>query len=402
VVIRHQGYRFLLKPTASEEALLRQFLGCSRFVWNAILAENEARYEQGDPLPLNSFAFSARLMILKRRHAFLRDAHSQPLQQTVRDLASAYQRAFDPSLGADLPIFKRKGEAESIRLPQAFKVQRSGVYLPKIGWVAFRASKRTRAIEGKVKSVTVRLESGRWYVAFLTEREIPEKTHPRPNAVVGIDVGVTRFAALSDGTFIDGPNAFKRHAKRLACLQRRLSRRVKRSANWRKAKARVTKLHFQMANIRRDHLHKSSAKISKSHAIVVLEDLRIKNMSASASGNIETPGKYVAQKRGLNRRILDQGWGEFRRQLKYKLEWSGGKLLLVDPRNTSRTCSACGDVSAENRTTQAAFKCVACGLALNADTNAARNILGRAGCARIACGDLPLGESAKQEAPCVA
>jgi putative transposase len=141
-----------------------------------------------------------------------------------------------------------------------------------------------------------------------------------------------------------------------------------------------------MANIRRDHLHKSSAKISKSHAIVVLEDLRIKNMSASASGNIETPGKYVAQKRGLNRRILDQGWGEFRRH----------------PRNTSRTCSACGDVSAENRTTQAAFKCVACGLALNADTNAARNILGRAGCARIACGDLPLGESAKQEAPCVA
>jgi transposase len=146
VVIRRQGYRFLLKPTSSEEALLRQFLGCSRFVWNAIIAENDARFELGDPLPL---------------------------------------------------------------------------YLPKIGWVAFRVSKRTRTIEGKVKSVTVRLESGRWYVAFLTEREVSEKNHPRPDEIVGIDVGVTWFAALSDGTFIDGPNTFKVNAKRLAFLQRR-------------------------------------------------------------------------------------------------------------------------------------------------------------------------------------
>lgn len=265
----------------------------------------------------------------------------------MRDLASAYQRSFDPKLGAELPNFKRRDQAQGIRFPQAFKVQRRGVFLPKIGWVAFRVSRRMRPIEGTVKSVTVRLESGRWYVAFLTEREVAEKTHPRPNAAVGIDVGVTRFAALSDGTFIDGPNVFKAHARRLAFLQRRLSRRAKSSANWRKAKARITKLHFRMGNIRKDHLHKSSAMISKNHAIVVLEDLRITNMSASASGSIEKPGRGVAQKGGLNSRILDQGWGEFRHQLKYKLEWSGGTMLLVDPRNTSRTCSACGHLSAE-------------------------------------------------------
>lgn len=122
-------------------------------------------------------------------------------------------------------------------------------------------------------------------------------------------------------------------------------------------------------------------------------------MSASAKGTIEEPGTNVAAKSGLNRRILDQGWGEFRRQLGYKLMWNGGTLLLIDPRNTSRTCNACGHVSAENRKTQAVFACVECGHAANADTNAAKNILGRAGLARIACGDSQ--ESTKQEALCI-
>ena len=134
----------------------------------------------------------------------------------------------------------------------------------------------------------------------------------------------------------------------------------------------------------------------------MLEDLRIANMTTSAIGTVEEPGKNVRAKSGLNRRILDQGWGEFRRQLAYKLEWSGGTLLLVDPRDTSRTCAQCGHVSGENRQTQAAFRCVACGHAANADTNAAINILRRAGSARIACGDSLLSESSKQETQRVA
>lgn len=131
-----------------------------------------------------------------------------------------------------------------------------------------------------------------------------------------------------------------------------------------------------------------------------MEDLRIANMTASAKGTLETPGINVHAKSGLNRRILDQGWGEFRRQLGYKLEWKGGTLVLVDPRDTSRTCAACGHISRENRQTQAAFCCVACGHAANAD--AAINILRRAGSARIACGDVPLGTSVKQETQRVA
>jgi putative transposase len=164
-----------------------------------------------------------------------------------------------------------------------------------------RQSRRTakRKIEGRIKNVTIRFESGRWYVAFQTEREVVETGHAQPNAVVGIDVGVARFAALSDGTFIDGANAFKANAKRLAFLQRRLSRKVRFSANWRRAKARVTKLYSHISNIRKDQVHKASTKISKSHAIVVLENLRVTNLAGSACGTIEKPGKYVAQKRGL-------------------------------------------------------------------------------------------------------
>ncbi len=401
-MLRLQGYRFRLTPRPADASLLRQFVGCSRFVWNAILAENEARYEMGDPLKLGYSAFCDRLQTLKARHDFLRGVHSQPLQQTLRDLAGAYQRAFNPKLAEEMPTFKKKQHAQGIRFPQGFKVERNGIFLPKIGWVAFRVSKRTakRKIAGKIKNVTVRLEAGKWYVSFQTEREVPEPIHENAGSTVGIDVGVTRFAALSDETFCEGANAFKKFERRLAILQRRLARKVKFSANWRKAKARITAIHSRIANIRKDQIHKASATISKNHAVVVMEDLRITNMTASAAGTVEEPGKNVAAKSGLNRRILDQGWGELRRQIGYKIDWLGGTLLLVDPRNTSRTCNACGHLSADNRVTQSAFKCVECGHASNADTNAAKNILGRAGCARIACGVSK--DTAKQETLCVA
>jgi len=301
-----------------------------------------------------------------------------------------------------MPTFKKKRNGGGVRFPQGFKVERSGVYLPKIGWVSFRFSKRTakRKFEGKVKNVTVRLESGRWFVSLQVEREVAEPVHLNPAAEIGVDLGIARFAALSDGSFFEGANAFKKYERKLVILQRRLANKVRFSANWKKAKARITTIHSRIANIRKDQLHKASATISKNHAVVVLEDLALTNMSASAKGTAEEPGTNVVAKSGLNRRILDQGWGEFRRQLGYKLAWNGGTLLLVDPRNTSRRCNACGHFGAENRKTQANFVCVKCGRASNADTNAAKNILGRAGLAQIACGESQ--DSMKQEALCIA
>lgn len=143
-------------------------------------------------------------------------------------------------------------------------------------------------------------------------------------------------------------------------------------------------------------LHKVSTTISKSHAVVAMEGLKIKNMSASAKGTREQPGRNVRQKAGLNKSILDQGWYEFRRQLEYKQLWRGGEVRVVAPQHTSQRCSSCRYVSPDNRRSQSLFVCVACGHRENADINAAKNILavGRAVSAR---GELPLGSSVKQE-----
>jgi putative transposase len=233
--------------------------------------------------------------------------------------------------------------------------------------------------------VTIRLDAGHWFVSFATEREVEAPVHPMMGEVVGLDFGVKRWAALADGTVFDGANAFQKYEDRLARLQRKLAKKEKFSKNWHKTKRKITKLHTKIANIRNDQIHQATSTMSKNHAVVVIEDLRITNMMASASGTVEQPGTNVAAKSGLNRRIQDQGWGEAARQLGYKLPWLGGLLLRVNPRNTSRECANCHHISADNRQTQADFVCVKCGHAANADTNAAGNIEERAGWARIAC-----------------
>ena len=156
-----------------------------------------------------------------------------------------------------------------------------------------------------------------------------------------------------------------------------MSRKVKFSNNWKKAKAKVQKMHTAIANARKDFLHKTSTTISQNHALVCIEDLQVKNMSRSSKGNREQHGKRVKQKSGLNRAILDQGWGEFRRQLDYKVQWNGGILLAVPPQHTSQTCPACGHVSKENRQTQAKFLCSDCGYENHADVVGAINVLER-------------------------
>jgi putative transposase len=165
-----------------------------------------------------------------------------------------------------------------------------------------------------------------------------------------------------------------------------MARKVKGSANWKKARRCVQRVHTKIANARKDFLHKASTQIASAHARVIVEDLGVKNMSASARGTAYEPGRRVRQKAGLNRSILDQGWAEFRRQLEYKLAWRGGELLAVPAAYTSQTCPECGHVSKDNRQTQAVFACVACGHTGNADWVAAVNILER-GHRLSACGE---------------
>ena len=175
-----------------------------------------------------------------------------------------------------------------------------------------------------------------------------------------------------------------------------MSCKVKFSNNWKKAKARVQKIHTGIANARKDFLRKTTTAVSKNYALVCIVDLQIRNMSMSSKGDSEQPWKQVAQKSGLNRSILDQGWGEFRRQLAYKIAWQGGMLLAVAPHHTSQTCPCCEHVSKDNRQSQATFLCVDCGYENHADVVGAINVLAR-GHRVLACGETAQsGRSMKQ------
>ena len=226
---------------------------------------------------------------------------------------------------------------------------------------------------------------GKWFISIQTEREVAPPVH-EATAAVGIDLGVARFATLSDGQSIAPLNSFKKHQQRLARYQRLMARKQKFSKNWVKAKAKVQKLHSTIANIRRDFLHKTSTAISKNHALVCIDDLKVANMSRSAKGSKEQPGRNMKAKSGLNWSILDQGWSEFWRQPEYKQGWLGGLVVALPPQHTSQRCSCCGQADAANRLSQKRFACVSCRYEANADFNAARNILA-AGHAVLACGE---------------
>jgi putative transposase len=230
---------------------------------------------------------------------------------------------------------------------------------------------------GNVSNITVSGSGGKWFASVQTEREV-ETPLPRPSAGArGLDLGIARFATLSDGTVLEPLNTFRKYETSLAKAQCRMKHMKRYSRNWCKANARVQKIHARIGNCRRDYLHNASTTLSQTTALLVIEDLNVRNMSASAKGTVEAPGRNVKAKSGLNKSILDQGWREFRRQLNYKMTWNGGTLLAVPPHNTSRTCPACGHVAAANRVTQAKFACVACGYANHADVVGAINILSR-------------------------
>ena len=379
---RLQAYKFQLRPTVEQESLMRRFAGCCRFLWNKALALEKEYYEtEGKRLGYNSLAGLLRDWKKEDDTSFLSEAHSQILQQSLKDLDRAYKNFF--AKRASFPRFKKKGLHDSFRYPQGFKLDEnnSRIYFPKIGWIRYRKS---RNIEGLPKQMTASLSAGKWYVSIQTEREVPDPVHPSQSSL-GIDMGIARFATFSDGNSVKPLNSFRKHEKKLAALQRKLAKRIKFSANWQKLKKRIQRLHRKIADIRNDFLHKLTTTISKNHALVVIEDLKVRNMSRSASGTLNTHGKNVRAKAGLNKSILDQGWFEFRRQLAYKLAWLGGTLLVIPPQYTSQMCSHCGYVDKRNRPTQATFKCIACGFACNADHNAALNILA-AGHAVSACG----------------
>jgi putative transposase len=382
---RLQAFKFQLQPNGAQERNMRRFAGACRFVYNEALPLQKTRYERGEGKL--GYAGLCKLLTQWRNSAqtpWLRDAPVHPLQQALRDLERAYKNFFAQRAG--FPKFKKRGHRDSFRYPDSkqFKLDQANgrLFLPKLGWVRLRLS---RTVLGAPRNATVSLRAGKWFVSIQTEREV-EPPVSQATGAIGIDVGIARFATFNDGRFLAPLNSFRRHEARLRIAQRALSRKVKFSHNWTKAKARVQRIHARIGNVRGDYLHKATSAISKNHAMVCIEDLQVKNLSQSAAGTAGNPGRNVRAKAGLNKSILDQGWYEFRRQLQYKLQWAGGMLIAVPPQGTSQRCPMCDYVSAANRLTQARFRCVACLYEDNADVVGAKNILAR-GHRVVACGE---------------
>ena len=423
----NKAYKFRLEPNAEQEIILNNLVGSARFVWNQMLAISFEMFAKDEFI--NATNLVNKIIDLKSNPDFnflKSSSNAVSLQQKVRDLASAWSRFFDPKVHARLkdnkkkprkpkffkladgteiqlrslmPRFKRKSDGcDSIRLVQFDKycrVEGNRVKLPNgIGLVKFRKS---QDIIGTIKNVTISKKSGHWYVSFGTERELDQNPiHPSKSAI-GIDLGVTKLITTSDGQHIKPKNSFKANQIKLAKLQRQLSRKVLFSQNWKKQNRKIQKLHHHIANIRHDYLHKVTTSISKSHAMIACEDLKVANMSKSASGTVENKGRQVKAKSGLNKSILDQGWGMMVNMLEYKQQWQGGLLIKVNPRCTSQTCSQCKHIAKENRQTQSKFECVKCRYVANADFNAARNILAAGHAVLSAEGGCSKGRPLKQK-----
>ena len=419
-----QHYKFRLLPNKEQEILLNQAIGSARFVWNQILAKSFEMFAKDEYIRYETIEKNLVPLKKKPEFSFLGQTYSACLQQKIRDLAQAWNKYYNPKEHARLkenkrkprkpkffkltdgsevqlrplmPRFKKKSDGEqSFRLPFAdCDVAGGRVSLPKgTGWIRF---KKSQEIIGKITSVTIKKICGLWYVSFCTNREIKQPLHPSKSAI-GVDLGIKKLVTTSDGQVFEPINSFKANQLKLARLQRKLKKKPKFSENWKKLNLKINKLHHHIANIRHDYLHKVTTTLSKNHAMIVVEDLKVANMSKSASRTPENQGKNVKAKSGLNKSILDQGWSMLVGMLEYKQQWRGGLLVKVDPKYTSQTCSSCGHIAKENRPTQAKFECVSCGYVANADINASRNILAVGHTVLSVEGRRSKGRPAKQKA----
>ncbi|RVU28193.1 transposase [Streptomyces antnestii] len=392
------GRRYRLELTSEQAEMCEEFGNVCRSVWNTGLHQRREYRRRG--AWMNYVPQAAELADAKKEHAWLKAAPSHVLQQTLRDLDKACR---------DHGTFKVRWRSKvrwspSFRFPDAkqISVERLGrkwgrAKLPKVGWVRFRWS---RPLGGEIRSATVSKKSGHWFVSFLVDDQaVTPERHAMPGTAVGIDRGVKTAAVTSDGDFHDREFITAGEAGRYRRLQQQFARAKKGSANRSKTRAAMNRIMGRVTDRRADFCAQTASRIVAKNALVVLEDLRIKNMSASASGTIEAPGSRVAQKRGLNRAILDKGWHRLELALVGAARYTGTTVVKVNAAYTSQRCSACGFACEENRESQSVFVCKAegCGYTAHADVNAAVNIKHAGGQPVSACGDLGASRSAKQE-----
>jgi putative transposase len=367
--------RYRLLPAPAQQAVLRDHCGHARYVWN-LAVEQHSHWHPGRTGAPGYLEQCRQLTQARAEHPWLAAGSQTVQQQALRDFARAMAAFFDPGNPAGRPSWRKAGRDEGFRVVgrrgrqwDARRLSRHAgeAWIPKAGWVRFRWS---RAVPPGVRSYRVTMDrAGRWHIAFAA---VPEPVPaPGNGQVVGIDRGVAVSAALSTGELLHCPGLAARERIRLRRMQRTLAR-AKRGSN-RRARVRyaIARLRTRESDRRKDWAEKVSAGLARRFDTIRVEDLRIKNMTRSATGTRENPGRNVRAKAGLNREILRSGWGLLVRRLEDK---APGRVQKVKAAFTSQRCSACGQVDAESRESQARFACTACGFVGNADVNAARNI----------------------------
>ena len=370
-----RGFTYRLMPTIRQEESFAQFAGVCRLVWNLALEQRREHWRNYQARTENSLNFAAQsreLTVLRREVDFVRAVSVTSQQYVLKSLDDAYRRFFKGIGGYPRP--KKKGVNDAFTFNgREIVVERINrrwgrVRLPKIGWVKFRY---TRPISGKITEATVRLTPLGWQISIgCKDCDI----HPfATEGSVGIDRGVAVTLMLSDGASYMLPEQIAVLDRKARKAQRIASRRKRGSRRYAKAQRRVAAIRAKTARVRKHWAHVTTTDICRKFGTVVIERLCTKNMTKSASGTLENPGKNVSQKRGLNRAILDVGWHQIEAMLSYK----ANRLVKVDPRFTSQTCSCCGAVDSRSRKNQASFVCTTCGFRSNADHNAAINILHR-------------------------
>lgn len=372
-----RAYKYRFYPTPDQVELLAQTFGCVRFVYNSILRwRTDAWYERQEKIGYTQA--SARLTALKKEpeSAWLNDVSSVPLQQALRHQQTAFSNFFAGR--ARYPAFKSKRHKQAATLTDAaFKYRDGRLYMAKsktpldVRW--------SRELPSAPSSITLsRDAAGRYFVSCLCEFE--PVSLPITASTVGIDVGLKDLFVTDTGFKSGNPRHTAKYAKRLALLQRRLSRKQKGSKNRAKARLKVARIHAKIADCRLDNLHKLSRKLINENQVVCVESLKVKNM-------IRNPK--------LSRAIADAGWGEFVRQLEYKSEWSGRSVVAIEQFfPSSKRCSDCGYTMPKMALNVCSWVCPECGANHDRDVNAAKNIKA-AGLAALAHGEPVNPESLK-------
>lgn len=393
-------------PSEAQQQRLRGWEGACRFLYN--LAHEQRLMGllrlSGSKVYPTAFGQARELTELRALVPWLDDVPRHVAQRILDRLGEAWDEFFAKEGGR--PSFKKRG-GPPIALeefdPKVWRLDaaKGVVRFPKLGNVPVVLH---RPLEGKAKTCSLVRDVDQWFVHLTCEVSDPVPVDPL-GPPVAIDLGVEVAFADSHGGRVPNPRLGQAMAPKIAHLQRQVAKTQKGSKNRAKAKEKVAKAHRKLRRQREHFAHTYSYRYAKNHGVIVLEDLRLKNMTASAKGTVEEPGTQVAQKAGLNRALLDVAMFRFATLLTYKAPRYGGQVVKVQAAYSSQECAACGHVAAENRPTRSKFHCQQCGHQAHADTNAARVLLQRFHTRRTGgeavCGGIPVKGPMKQKSKTV-